>query len=762
MSQGRRLYLYGVALFGLVVSLVGLISFLWRFAGEQAAAFLGATPLSGALASPALPWLVVFVLALATWLFHIIMANQAARPLTMAGADERAAPERKMYLYMGRLAVVAALAGQIGLLIREVVRAFLDHGAAGLIAGSAWPAGLAVGALAALVYYIYLRIEAARDGDLGQERGGAVLWRRAYTYVAALAGAVLAFGGGGELVRVGIRVLMTPLSGDVTWHRPAATAAAALIVGLALGAAAWGAANRAASMNPLSETNALSRVLLRYDGILIATLVTLVALGYLIEQIILRAISRPAAVGGPLFGLFDWPWALAYLPAAALTWISFSNAVRTDALWGGERPSTAAIRRIIRYLLTAASLAAFWYGLTEFARLILQVFLGADTATASAAEWVQRFATSAAFLLVGAPAWWGHWWSQQIRVRNETHELGLVRVGDVTPGETGERASRTRRIYLVAVIVVGAVIVVAASGFALFLALNWQAAGELGGVRAAVAGAGAAALVALFWTLVHGLTLRGDLRFLARQWAEGQPAIAVAAPMAPPFAPVSVRGNGPEATVPVIAATRMEATAPRLAPVGPSSVVRVFPGAPNATGEGSAQDEIRQEELATESRAYRREDLAPLAAQVGLNAGEGYRPPYALAVIDGGDGLIGARLLAALHSAYRDAVLWPCGLNEVAHRAMAAALSSEELAPMPEDAFEQVAAVLAPSDALIPGALDGQVTPGLVQSLARTSAHIILLPPRDARLKWVAAPRWPLERWIENAVIEAGNALNAQ
>ena len=435
MSPGRRVYLYGVALFGLVVSLVSLISFLWRIAGQQAATLLGEValheyPLTGMLASPAVPWLLLFLLALATWLYHIITANQAARPLTMAGAAERAAPERKMYLYMGRLFVVAVLAGQAWLVIREVVTAVLDGGIAGLRSDAAWPAGLTVGLLAALAYYVYLRVEARHDGDLGQERGRAVLWRRAYTYLVALAAAVLAFVGGAELIRAGIRVLMTPLSGDVTWHAPAAAALAALVVGLPLGWAAWGAANRAASMNPSAETNALSRVLLRYGGIFIATLITLVTLGYLVEQIILRAIGRPVgSAGGPLLGLFDWTWALAYLPVAALTWISFANGARTDELWGGERRRTAGIRRVVRYLLTAAALAAFWYGLTEFARLILQVFLGADTAAGSAAQWVQRFATSAAFLLIGAPAWWGHWWSQQMRVRTDDTQRGLGRPG---------------------------------------------------------------------------------------------------------------------------------------------------------------------------------------------------------------------------------------------------------------------------------------------------------------------------------------------
>jgi hypothetical protein len=66
------------------------------------------------------------------------------------------------------------------------------------------------------------------------------------------------------------------------------------------------------------------------------------------------------------------------------------------------------------------------------------------------------------------------------------------------------------------VVLVGTVVVVSAAGFAAFLALNWRAASSLGSARAAVAGAGAAALDALFWALVHGLTLRSDLRFLSQ------------------------------------------------------------------------------------------------------------------------------------------------------------------------------------------------------------------------------------------------------
>jgi hypothetical protein len=47
----------------------------------------------------------------------------------------------------------------------------------------------------------------------------------------------------------------------------------------------------------------------------------------------------------------------------------------------------------------------------------------------------------------------------------------------------------------------------------------------------------------------------------------------------------------------------------------------------------------------------------------------------------------------------------------------------------------------------------------LLTDLAASPARLILLPPRDPRLRWVAAPDWPDERWIENAVIEVSNVL---
>jgi hypothetical protein len=132
-------------------------------------------------------------------------------------------------------------------------------------------------------------------------------------------------------------------------------------------------------------------------------------------------------------------------------------------------------------------------------------------------------------------------------------------------------------------------------------------------------------------------------------------------------------------------------------------------------------------------------------------------PARALAVVDGADGAVGAALLAALRRALPDALLWPIGLNAAAQVAMLNALGPGTPPAVPADAVNRAIAVLGPSDILIPGGLDGDVTPDLSALLANSPARLLLLPPRDPRLRWVAAPAWPLEHWVENAVAEASD-----
>lgn len=447
------------------------------------------------------------------------------------------------------------------------------------------------------------------------------------------------------------------------------------MVGAPLALFAWGRANRLAANAPAVEMNALSRVTLRYGGLLFGTILTLVTFGYLLAQAILLALGRPI---GPY-----WRAALAYLPVALVAWLACAGGIRRDVALGGESVRTGTIRRLVRYTVAALALAAFWFGLTEFIRLILLAALRVRPADpAVAAAWWERFARGAALVFVAAPAWWGHWWPQQVRARA------------AGPAGHAERASSVRRVYLVAIVLIGASVALAAVGFGAFLLLNWQAAGAMG-ARAGLAAAGAAAGVALLWAAAHALALQGDIRWL---------------------------GEDREATTRPIAS----------APSAPESPV-VSPG----------------------PRSYPREALAPVAAAAGIELMPA--PARALAVVDGADGAVGAALLAALRRALPDALLWPIGLNAAAQVAMLNALGPGTPPAVPADAVNRAIAVLGPSDILIPGGLDGDVTPDLSALLANSPARLLLLPPRDPRLRWVAAPAWALEHWVENAVAEASD-----
>ena len=448
---------------------------------------------------------------------------------------------------------------------------------------------------------------------------------------------------------------------------------AALIVGAALVFAAWGTANRLARNAPAIEMNALSRVALRYSVLTFGTLATLLSAGYLLAQVLMLALGRPL---GPY-----WQTAAAYLPAGLVTWLICAPAIRLDVALGGEAPRTAAIRRLARYSVAGLALAAFWLGLAEFVRLILLTALRVrPTNPAVATAWWTRFAYAAALVFVAAPAWWGHWWSQQVRAR--------------AAGATGhaERASSIRQIYLYAVTMIGAAVVLMAFGLTAFLLLNRNQTGTMA-MRAALAGAGAAAVVSLLWMVVHALTLRGDASWLAADQAASARVAAAAEP------------------------TRAAAAAV--------------------------------------PRSYRRDDLAAVAAGPGLAV----LPVRPVVVVDGSDGRVGAAALAALRRALPDAVLWPLGLNATAQVAMLYALGAALPPPVPGNALAQAAAILGPSDILLSGSLDGDVTSDFVASLADSPAPVLLLPPRDSRLRWIAAPDWPLDRWIDDAVAEIAETI---
>jgi hypothetical protein len=264
-------------------------------------------------------------------------------------------------------------------------------------------------------------------------------------------------------------------------------------------------------------------------------------------------------------------------------------------------------------------------------------------------------------------------------------------------GSDAARRAGLRRLYLYTVVLVTAV--------AFFFGLGMSIFGALTGRDLAIVTTWAPiALISLVCLAGHLLTLRADERALAEASRSGA---------TPPHA----RADSAKAA--------------------PASSARPLP--------------------ATEPRHFVRAALppAPLPA----------RPPIIL-VVDGGDGALGAKLISALAAGLPHAILWPLGLNAAAHVALFDAVHHAlGGAPpaVPADAPNRAALIVGPSDMLIPGGRfkpsAGEVTADLAAAIAASPATKLLLPPRDPALRWVAAPAWPVERWVENAVIEAANAL---
>jgi hypothetical protein len=372
--------------------------------------------------------------------------------------------------------------------------------------------------------------------------------------------------------------------------------------------------------------------------------------------------------------------------AIALVFWGFLRAIAAqDGDFGDEIGTGAGWRRGVYYGLAAVALAALLVGLSGLLQIILETVLGVGVIDAATAARNQvRFAQVAALALVGAPIWWGCWWSQNSLARR--------------PGDIGrrEQRSRVRRLYLYAVLLIAAI--------AFFFGAGMSILGTVTGRGLANAATWAPIAAVAFVCLGgHLWVLRGDERALA----DGRQAIE-------------------EGEIVSVVASSGAASGGAVSSVTVGGIAAVA--------------------MASSPRRYERETLPPAAAH----------PAPVILVIDGGDGMFGARLLAALAAALPQAVLWPMGLNATAQAAMAKALGSPSTAALP-DAPARATLIIGPSDMLVPGGLGGEVSAQLAASVAAGPGRKLLLPPRELSLRWVAAPDWPEERWIENAVIEAVN-----
>jgi hypothetical protein len=610
----------------------------------------------------------------------------------MAPRVGRRPTARKAWLYLSQFFALAACTVQAALLLNSLIARKLGER---VTSPDAWQVhffSMAIGAAIALVLWAALRWVTVRDGDFGHEAGRSANWRRAYFYTVAFVGFVLLAAGTSGFLRAALgwvgQIMLGLPNTEVSsapaaevWRNPIAVPLTAIILGVPLTFLSWHKSNRLAAGAPAVELNALSRVAVLYAGILFGTIATLASLAVLLRQVLLFSLGQPIAAAA-IYWENTLITPLACLPVGLVSWLVFSGIVRDDVARGGEGPKTAGVRRLTYYLVAAVALGLFWFGMTILLRLILLGAMGSLAAKELIGTQVQeRFGMAGTFVLVGAPAWWGHWWSQQVRAR----EAG--------PEGHAERVSLVRRAYLYSVTVAAAVLVLAGLGVALYRALGPGTGGIAGSNLATLAaGSLATAAVALIWWVAHAVVLREDGRWLASEGA-------------------------------------------------------------------TAKLEAAREERVPGPRSYSREELALLA--LSPEPASASRMVRSVVVIDGGDGSAGAALLARLRSVTPRASLWPVGLNARAQAAMLEALDGQVVVTVPPDALARATVVLGPSDVLVPGGLNGEVQVELASAIAVSPAHVLLLPPRDPRLTWVAAPDWPVERWLEYAVAEAAEWLIA-
>ena len=168
----------------------------------------------------------------------------------------------------------------------------------------------------------------------------------------------------------------------------------------------------------------------------------------------------------------------------------------------GDTRESEFVRRLYYYAVAATGLLLLWSGLVDLVRALLDLAIigGASVEEGFRAH---QFASGVSLIAVGAPVWSLHWRTAQ-RVAEKDDESGRA-----------ERASWPRRVYLYAIALIGALLILFELAQVVYRLLLWA----LGDPNADVFGAETldglvrAAAAAAFWA-VHLLAIRNDTRMV--------------------------------------------------------------------------------------------------------------------------------------------------------------------------------------------------------------------------------------------------------
>jgi hypothetical protein len=126
-----------------------------------------------------------------------------------------------------------------------------------------------------------------------------------------------------------------------------------------------------------------------------------------------------------------------------------------------------------------------------------------------------------------------------------------------------------------------------------------------------------------------------------------------------------------------------------------------------------------------------------------------------IAVIDGQGGGIGATIVKKLKEVFGEhCEVWALGTNAIATAQMMKARANKGATGEHALAYcaERVDFILGPVSILVPYAMMGEVTPKLVEAVARSSAQKILLPLTQEPLQIVGSSKEPLPHLVDALV----------
>ncbi len=436
----QRLYFYLVATISLFVGLSGLLSLLevlcevWL--GDVGVSVNTASYVRDVVARSGGMLLVATPIFLIHWRYIQRRNKEPA---------EATSGIRKFFLYLISAVTLGLGAMLAGELLEGVAKLLLG---VPLDASEIWPSSwlfLLFGILVNGVLFVYFQRQLRADGDWGQENGWAGTWRRLYQAVVGLVTLSVFIVGLGVFLETLLQTILPGSERDVGeyWLRGRLSMSFAwLSISALLWRFNWRDWQQIIQDNPADGRTALRRLYL-YGSVIISALATLVPAAVLLRELLLLLFGVTNTAESTGSGLAT---PLAFLPVGFVLWQWHWRLIQREAASYGDTPESASVRRIYYYTVAAIGLILTWFGLVDILRVLLDILIPAQTSV-SGPFWAEQLANGLSLLAVGAPVWAFHWRTVQ----------SVARRPDAV-GEA-ERSSWPRRLYLYAVALVGALVI---------------------------------------------------------------------------------------------------------------------------------------------------------------------------------------------------------------------------------------------------------------------------------------------------------------